>query len=202
MDPPDRGLQCGWAGCPEEFDNQAEWMEHVSIHVFTLEPYERTPWLGPPELDPDRQHVSAVDGAFYSIPPNTILNVSDTCADDQSDGDDYRASSQSNTLSSPASAPPPRSLEDERISPYPSTTSRLTLIVAATSTNGIGRGGQLPWRLPKEIAYFAKVTSAAPEGKTNTVIMGRKTWESIPHKFEPLRKGANVVISHNKDLDL
>ena len=80
--------------------------------------------------------------------------------------------------------------------------SRLTLIVAATSTNGIGKGGQLPWRLPREMAYFAKVTSAAPEGKTNAVIMGRNTWESIPPKFKPLQKRTNVVLSRNKDLDL
>ena len=80
--------------------------------------------------------------------------------------------------------------------------SRLTLIVAATSTNGIGKGGQLPWRLPKEMAYFAKVTSTAPEGKTNAVIMGRNTWESIPPKFQPLQRRANIVVSRNKDLDL
>jgi len=80
--------------------------------------------------------------------------------------------------------------------------SRLTLIVAATSTNGIGKGGQLPWRLPKEMAYFAKVTSAAPEGKTNAVIMGRNTWESIPPKFKPLQRRTNIVLSRNKDLDL
>ena len=80
--------------------------------------------------------------------------------------------------------------------------SRLTLIVAATSTNGIGKGGQLPWRLPKEMAYFAKVTSAAPEGKTNAVIMGRNTWGSIPPKFRPLQRRTNVVLSRDKDLDL
>ena len=80
--------------------------------------------------------------------------------------------------------------------------SRLTLIVAATSTNGIGKGGQLPWKLPKEMSYFAKVTSAAPGGKKNTVIMGRHTWESIPPKFRPLQKRANIVVSRNKDLDL
>jgi len=80
--------------------------------------------------------------------------------------------------------------------------SRLTLIVAATSTNGIGKGGQLPWRLPKEMAYFAKVTSVAPEGKANAVIMGRNTWESIPPKYRPLRNRTNIVVSRNKDLDL
>ena len=52
------------------------------------------------------------------------------------------------------------------------------------------------------MAYFAKVTSAAPEGKTNAVIMGRNTWGSIPPKFKPLQKRANVVLSRNKDLDL
>ncbi|KAF9787163.1 dihydrofolate reductase [Thelephora terrestris] len=52
------------------------------------------------------------------------------------------------------------------------------------------------------MAYFAKVTSAAPEGKTNVVVMGRNTWESIPPKFRPLQKRANIVVSGNKDLDL
>ena len=80
--------------------------------------------------------------------------------------------------------------------------SRLTLIVAATSTNGIGKGGRLPWRLSKEITYFAKVTTAAPEGKTNAVIMGRNTWKSIPSKFRPLQKRVNIVLSRNKDLEL
>jgi len=80
--------------------------------------------------------------------------------------------------------------------------SRLTLIVAATSANGIGKGGQLPWRLSKEMGYFARVTSTAPEGKTNAVIMGRNTWESIPPKFRPLQKRANIVVSRNKNLEL
>jgi len=80
--------------------------------------------------------------------------------------------------------------------------SRLTLIVAATSTNGIGKGGQLPWHLSKDMAYFARVTSSAPDGKMNAVIMGRKTWESIPEKFRPLSKRVNVVISRNTSLDL
>lgn len=91
---------------------------------------------------------------------------------------------------------------DQYILLSPISMSRLTLIVAATSTNGIGKGGKLPWRLPKEMSYFAKVTIAAPEGKMNTVIMGRNTWESIPPRFKPLQKRANIVISRNKDLDL
>ncbi|KAJ7071051.1 dihydrofolate reductase-like domain-containing protein [Mycena amicta] len=75
--------------------------------------------------------------------------------------------------------------------------SRLTLIVAATKANGIGQNAQLPWRLPKEMAYFARVTSNAPADKLNGVIMGRNTWESIPLRFRPLKNRLNVVVSRN-----
>ncbi|EJT97908.1 hypothetical protein DACRYDRAFT_119105 [Dacryopinax primogenitus] len=73
----------------------------------------------------------------------------------------------------------------------------LTMIVAATQANGIGisRTNTLPWRLPREMAYFARITSAAPEGKMNAVVMGRNTWESIPEKFRPLKGRWNVVLS-------
>ena len=45
--------------------------------------------------------------------------------------------------------------------------------------------------------YFKKVTSAAPAGKTNACVMGRKTWLSIPPKFRPLGGRKNVVLSRN-----
>jgi hypothetical protein len=77
--------------------------------------------------------------------------------------------------------------------------SRLTLIVAATKTNGIGQEARLPWHLPKEMSYFAKVTTNAPEGKKNVVIMGRNTWESIPKKYRPLQKRINLVVSRKGD---
>ena len=80
--------------------------------------------------------------------------------------------------------------------------SRYTIIVAATKANGIGANGRLPWRLSKEMKYFAQVTSAAPEGKQNVVVMGRNTWESIPKKFRPLPRRFNVVISRNRGYDL
>ncbi|KAJ2920310.1 hypothetical protein MD484_g243, partial [Candolleomyces efflorescens] len=79
--------------------------------------------------------------------------------------------------------------------------SRFTIIVAATKSNGIGQAGKLPWRLPKEIKYFAQVTSNAPEGKHNAVIMGRNTWESIPKKFRPLPGRLNVVITSQVEYD-
>lgn len=80
--------------------------------------------------------------------------------------------------------------------------SRFTIIVAATKANGIGANSRLPWRLPKELKYFSDATTAAPEGQQNLVIMGRKSWESIPKKHRPLPKRFNVVVSRNQDYDL
>ena len=89
----------------------------------------------------------------------------------------------------------------------------LTLIVAATRTMGIGRDGALPWpSLKQEMAYFARVTQRPPPPPAssisssheadlklvpliNAVIMGRKTWESIPAKFRPLKGRVNVVVT-------
>jgi dihydrofolate reductase len=80
----------------------------------------------------------------------------------------------------------------------------LTIIVAATIKNGIGKNGALPWpMIKKDMAYFASVTKRVPTGSSilendqrrNVVIMGRKTWESIPKKFRPLKDRTNVVIS-------
>lgn len=64
---------------------------------------------------------------------------------------------------------------------------------------GIGKDGDLPWRgLKKEMAYFARVTKrAAQEDVRNVVIMGRKTWESIPDKFRPLPDRINIVLSRS-----
>ncbi|TBU35296.1 dihydrofolate reductase [Dichomitus squalens] len=80
--------------------------------------------------------------------------------------------------------------------------TRLTLIVAATRNNGIGQNSHLPWRLAKEMAYFKRVTTNAPEGSMNAVVMGRNTWESIPQKFRPLNKRLNLVISSNTNYQL
>ncbi|KAG8748545.1 dihydrofolate reductase [Ceratobasidium sp. 414] len=85
---------------------------------------------------------------------------------------------------------------------------QLTLVAAATLTNGLGVRGGLPWRLSREMAYFARVTrstgipSPNPSGSINAVIMGRKSWESIPLKFRPLKDRLNVVISSQAELKL
>ncbi|KAI7869785.1 dihydrofolate reductase [Spinellus fusiger] len=82
----------------------------------------------------------------------------------------------------------------------------LALIVAATQDNGIGRGGVLPWRIPKDMAFFKHTTMLIPKECTekhiNTVVMGRVTWESIPPKFRPLPDRYNVVVSRNPHYDL
>ena len=65
---------------------------------------------------------------------------------------------------------------------------------------GIGCQGGLPWKLSKEMKYFRQVTSGTiNSNKCNAVIMGRKTWESIPMKFRPLPSRYNVVISRSYD---
>lgn len=75
---------------------------------------------------------------------------------------------------------------------------RIALIVAALVPElGIGYGGALPWRLKQEIKYFRDVTSNAPDGLINAVIMGRRTWESIPARFRPLPNRLNVVLSRS-----
>lgn len=75
------------------------------------------------------------------------------------------------------------------------------VVVAADEANGIGKDGGLPWRLPGDLAFFKLLTTAAPEGQTNAVIMGRRTWESIPARFRPLPDRRNVVVSRRADYD-
>ncbi|PRQ76741.1 hypothetical protein AAT19DRAFT_12159 [Rhodotorula toruloides] len=78
----------------------------------------------------------------------------------------------------------------------------LTLIVAATPSHGIGRNSTLPWRLSKEMAYFARMTKGEGQELANAVIMGRKSWEGIPSKFRPLPGRVNVVVSRQQGFDL
>ncbi|KAA8902538.1 hypothetical protein TRICI_005899 [Trichomonascus ciferrii] len=65
-----------------------------------------------------------------------------------------------------------------------------TLILAAkTPTLGIGSKGNLPWRLKKDMAFFRQATL------DGVVIMGRRTWESIPERFRPLKSRVNIVVT-------
>lgn len=75
------------------------------------------------------------------------------------------------------------------------------VIVAMDSHYGIGAKGTLPWRLKGDMNYFRKVTTETRQkGKRNCVIMGRKTYFSIPDRFRPLKKRLNIVLSRNPNL--
>ncbi|GAB2267329.1 Bifunctional dihydrofolate reductase-thymidylate synthase 1 [Dionaea muscipula] len=72
------------------------------------------------------------------------------------------------------------------------------VIVAATREMGIGKDGKLPWRLPSDLKFFKDITSNTLDPrKKNAVIMGRRTWESIPLKFRPLPGRLNVVLTRS-----
>ncbi len=67
-------------------------------------------------------------------------------------------------------------------------------VVSVDSAGGIGLSGGLPWYLPGELRYFARLTKKTqdPQGR-NRLVMGRKTWESIPSR--PLPHRDNVVLT-------
>lgn len=67
----------------------------------------------------------------------------------------------------------------------------LGAIWAQGRERAIGKDGALPWRLPEDLALFRRVTSGHP------VIMGRKTWESLPPRFRPLPGRRNIVLSRD-----
>ncbi|GAC75221.1 dihydrofolate reductase [Moesziomyces antarcticus T-34] len=80
---------------------------------------------------------------------------------------------------------------------------KLAMVAAMSLTNGIGKDGGLPWRLKGEMAYFRNLTTHVSDedkqrGVRNAVIMGRKTWASIPPKFRPLSGRINIVISRTQ----
>ena len=65
----------------------------------------------------------------------------------------------------------------------------LGLIYARTRNGVIGRDGGMPWHLPEDLAHFKRTTLGCP------VIMGRKTWDSLPPRFRPLPGRQNVVLT-------
>lgn len=70
------------------------------------------------------------------------------------------------------------------------------IVAALMPQMGIGYRGALPWRLRKEMQYFREVTTSTFDpSASNAVVMGRRTWESIPARFRPLRDRINVVLT-------
>ncbi len=77
----------------------------------------------------------------------------------------------------------------------------VNIVVAATADGGIGKDGKLPWELPTDMAFFRTTTTKVSDSrKQNAVIMGRKTWASIPARFRPLKGRLNVVLSSSADV--
>jgi dihydrofolate reductase len=75
----------------------------------------------------------------------------------------------------------------------------ISIIVAVSRiTNGIGIKGQLPWHLTSDLKRFRELTiSTVDTNKQNAIVMGRKTWESLPLKYRPLPNRVNVVLSRD-----
>ena len=69
------------------------------------------------------------------------------------------------------------------------TPTRINLILARAANGVIGHEGGIPWHLPEDMAHFKQQTAGAP------VIMGRKTWDSLPPRFRPLPGRRNIVIT-------
>ncbi|MFC7459463.1 dihydrofolate reductase [Hydrogenophaga defluvii] len=70
---------------------------------------------------------------------------------------------------------------------------RLNLIYARAANGVIGKNNQLPWHLPEDLAHFKRHTSGCP------VLMGRKTWDSLPPRFRPLPGRRNLVLTRQSD---
>ncbi|WP_067672138.1 dihydrofolate reductase [Nocardia miyunensis] len=67
-------------------------------------------------------------------------------------------------------------------------------LIWAQSRNGvIGRDNTIPWHIPEDMAHFRKVTGGYP------VVMGRRTWDSLPERFRPLPGRRNIVLTRQPD---
>ena len=71
----------------------------------------------------------------------------------------------------------------------------INIISAFSKNRVIGNKGFIPWRIPKDLKYFIKMTTSGDS--RNALIMGRKTWESIPTYPEPLADRSSYVITKN-----
>lgn len=73
----------------------------------------------------------------------------------------------------------------------PAQPTRLHLIFARAANGVIGKDNALPWHLPEDMAHFKRTTLGCP------VIMGRKTWDSLPPRFRPLPGRLNIVVTRD-----
>jgi dihydrofolate reductase len=68
----------------------------------------------------------------------------------------------------------------------------LTLIAAVARNGVIGMGNTIPWHLPEDFKHFKETTQG------HSVIMGAKTWDSLPSRFRPLPHRNNIVVSRTR----
>ncbi|MCT9809190.1 dihydrofolate reductase [Acidovorax sp. Be4] len=67
------------------------------------------------------------------------------------------------------------------------------LIYARAANGVIGHHNAMPWHLPEDLAHFKQLTGG------NAVVMGRKTWDSLPERFRPLPGRSNIVVTRQAD---
>ncbi len=79
---------------------------------------------------------------------------------------------------------------------------KFSIVVAVDIDMGIGKDNTLPWRLPGDLKRFKQITTQSASGKQNAVIMGRKTWDSLPPKSKPLPGRMNIVLTRQESLQL
>ena len=70
---------------------------------------------------------------------------------------------------------------------------KISLVAAVAHGGVIGNGNAIPWRIPEDLAFFRDLTMGHP------VVMGRRTWDSLPDRFRPLPGRRNVVVTRNPD---
>ncbi|MGI9118388.1 MAG: dihydrofolate reductase, partial [Minisyncoccia bacterium] len=79
---------------------------------------------------------------------------------------------------------------------------QISIIVAVSDNGVIGNANKIPWKKqPKDMEYFKEKTTYSDKLTMPVVIMGRKTFDSLPKRFKPLPDRHNVVITRNKDIE-
>jgi dihydrofolate reductase len=72
-----------------------------------------------------------------------------------------------------------------------------SIILACTFDGGIGYNNRIPWYIKDELFLFRQITGNKDQFKQNVIIMGRKTWDSLPRK--PLKDRINIIITSDKN---
>lgn len=75
----------------------------------------------------------------------------------------------------------------------PEPSPRIGLVWAESAGGVIGKDGVMPWHVPEDLAHFKQVTLGSP------VVMGRRTWDSLPPRFRPLADRRNIVVTRQSD---